>query len=159
MSDIRLKGIIDEDFVNYKVPSMSLMFPICSFKCGKQNCQNTELYKSKDILIDTDALCQRYLNNPITEAVVCQGLEPLDSLNDLFHFIKTLRNKYKCDDDIVIYTGYDEDEVTQEIDILKKFFANIIIKFGRYIPNDETHFDDILGVKLASNNQYAKKIS
>ena len=29
-----LKGIIDEDFVNYKVPCMVLEFPYCDFKCG-----------------------------------------------------------------------------------------------------------------------------
>ena len=28
-----VKGIVDEDFVNYKVPSMTIMFPYCDFKC------------------------------------------------------------------------------------------------------------------------------
>ena len=41
----------------------------------------------------------------------------------------------------------------------KRYFKNIIIKFGRYIPNQQAHYDDILGVNLASNNQYAIKIS
>ena len=36
-------------------------------------------------------------------------------------------------------------------------YNNIIIKFGRYIPNQGTHFDKVLGVKLASDNQYALK--
>ena len=39
-----LKGLIDEDFVNYKKPAMVLEFPYCSFKCdkecGRQVCQN-----------------------------------------------------------------------------------------------------------------------
>lgn len=38
-------------------------------------------------------------------------------------------------------------------------YENIIIKFGRFIPNDVEHYDEILGVKLKSNNQYAKRIS
>ena len=38
-------------------------------------------------------------------------------------------------------------------------YSNIIIKFGRFIPNREPHFDEVLGVNLASNNQYAKRIS
>ena len=33
----------------------------------------------------------------------------------------------------------------------------IAIKYGRFIPNQETHFDSMLGVTLASPNQYAKK--
>ena len=43
-------------------------------------------------------------------------------------------------------------------DILKKF-KNIIVKFGRYRPNFQKHFDEVLGVELASTNQYAKRIS
>jgi hypothetical protein len=36
---------------------------------------------------------------------------------------------------------------------------NIIIKYGRYIPNQASHYDNVLGVYLASNNQFAEKIS
>ena len=38
-------------------------------------------------------------------------------------------------------------------------FNNIIVKFGRFIPNQESHYDEILEVNLASPNQYARKIS
>ena len=38
-------------------------------------------------------------------------------------------------------------------------FKNIIIKFGRYIPNRNNKYDEILGVTLASDNQFAEKIS
>ena len=41
---------------------------------------------------------------------------------------------------------------------LKKF-PNVIIKFGRYVPNKESHYDEILGINLVSDNQYAEKIS
>lgn len=47
---MRLKGIIHEDFVNYKKPAMVLEFPFCSFKCdkecGKCVCQNSLLAKN-----------------------------------------------------------------------------------------------------------------
>lgn len=42
--------------------------------------------------------------------------------------------------------------------ILKKY-KNIIVKFGRYIPNQKKHFDPVLGVELASDNQHAEKLS
>ena len=155
---ITLKGIIDEDFVNYKVPSMSLMFPYCDFKCGKDVCQNIELATQPDLKIHIATLCERYLNNPITRAVVCQGLEPLNSKDELLGFIDTLRNQYECNDDIVIYTGYKESEVDTLIEPLLSY-DNIIIKFGRYISNSKSRYDELLGINLASENQYAKRIS
>ena len=154
-----IKGLIDEDFVNYKKPSMVIEMPYCSFKCdkecGQQVCQNSALAKAENILINTGKLVERYLNNPITKAVVFQGLEPFDSFDDLYDFCETLR--YFCDDDIVIYTGYTEKEIDKQIFLLSEL-GNIIIKFGRFIPNSLHKFDNILGVELASDNQYAKFI-
>lgn len=154
-----IKGIIDEDFINYKKPSMIIEFPYCSFKCdkecGQQVCQNSPLIKEPNIEISVYKLIDRYIYNPITKAIVCQGLEPFDSKDDLFVFIDRFR-RYS-DDPIVIYTGYTEEELAHEVELLSSF-GNIIIKFGRYIPNQLSHFDDILGVLLASPNQYAKRI-
>ena len=103
-----LKEIKDEDFVNYRKPSMFLGFPRCSFKCdienGKQVCQNSALATSPDINVPLDEIIERYINNPITEAIVIGGLEPFDTFTQLYKFIKTFRNV--TDDDIVVYTGY-----------------------------------------------------
>ena len=156
-----IKGLIDEDFVNYKKPSMVIEFPYCSFKCDKECgqpvCQNSSLVKEPNIDIDYPALIERYKNNLITEAIVMQGLEPFDSFSDIMNFLLFLRRTYGCKDDVVIYTGYTETEVEPLIKYLQEY-ENIIIKFGRYIPNQQPHFDEILGVKLSSDNQYAKKI-
>lgn len=155
-----IKGIIDEDFINYKKPCMVIEFPYCSFKCdkecGKRVCQNGALANSPNINIERMDLIDRYLKNDITQSIVMQGLEPCDSWDDLI----TLIFLFRCytNDDIVIYTGYNESEVSEQIERLQ-YFKNIIIKFGRYIPNQQAHYDDILGVNLASNNQYAIKIS
>lgn len=156
---ISLKGIIDEDFCNYKVPSTTLMFPKCSFKCGSDFCQNSSLANAKTLSLSIDDLCKRYINNPITQAVVCQGLDPMDSFIDLVKFIWALRVKYVCLDDIVIYTGYDKDEIPEEIQELSTLACNIVVKYGRYIPDQKSHYDEVLGVKLASDNQYAERIS
>ena len=153
---MKIKGLITEDFVNYKKASMTIIFPYCTFKCGKDYCQNSSLAKTPIIEISIDDLVNRYINNPITEAVVMQGLEPFDSWNDLKEFVQKLR-EYN-NDDIVIYTGYNKDEVSKYIEELS-VYPNIIIKFGRYIPNQEGHYDEVLGVYLASSNQYAERIS
>lgn len=153
---MKIKGLISEDLVNYKKPSMTIIFPYCTFKCGEGYCQNSELSKAPIIEMNVNNLVDRYINNPITEAVVMQGLEPFDSWNDLKSFIHELREY--CNDDIVIYTGYDKNEVIEKINELSKY-VNIIVKFGRYIPNQEKHFDEVLGVYLASSNQRGEKIS
>ena len=157
-----IKGIVPEDFVNYKLPSLTIEFPYCNFKCDKDAgcnvCQNIPLIQEPNITIEANDLIEiYYLNNPITKAIVMQGLEPFDSIGDLVDFISLLRNLYKCDDDVVIYTGYDKHEVSSEL-LLLKSFKNIIVKFGRYIPNKESHYDEVLGVSLASPNQYAERI-
>lgn len=156
---MKLKGIIDEDFVNYKKPSMFLAFPRCSFKCDKecerQVCQNSALANEKNIEITLDKIINRYMTNPITKALVCGGLEPFDSWDDLQCLILNFR--YYTNDDIVIYTGYYKEEIDKEkIDWLK-LYSPIIIKYGRFIPNNEEYFNNDLGVKLASKNQYTEK--
>lgn len=153
---MKIKGLITEDFVNYKKASMTIIFPYCTFKCGKDYCQNSPLAKSPIIEISIDDIVNRYINNPITEAIVMQGLEPFDSWNDLKEFVKQLRES--TDDDIVIYTGYYKEEIIDKVEILRKY-KNIIIKYGRFLYNDKPIFDDILGITLASSNQYAERIS
>lgn len=154
---MKIKGLISEDFVNYKKPAMTIMFPHCNgFKCGAEYCQNSPLSKTEDIEMDISNIVIRYLNNPITESVVMQGLEPFDSWDDLIGLVKQLRES--CDDDIIIYTGYNKEEIADKIALLSKY-KNIIIKYGRYIPNQKRHYDEVLDVYLASSNQYAEKIS
>lgn len=155
-----VKQLIDEDFTNYKKPSMFIGFPSCTWKCekdcGLRVCQNSTLAKAKGVEIKVDELVDRYLNNPITKAVVCGGLEPFDSYRDLQAFISLLRTR--TTDDIVIYTGYKEEEIQNQLQYLRAY-RNIIVKFGRFVPNQQPHYDETLGIYLASDNQHAKRIS
>lgn len=160
---IELKGIIWEDFVNYKKPCMTLMFPKCSFKCDKENgvqlCQNWELAAAPSQTVQVESLIKRYMKNPITEAIVLQGLEPLDSLLDVYTVAAYL-NARNCRDDFIIYTGYNKSEIPSKMiqDLSYLIPGHLIIKWGRYIPNQEPHLDPILGIKLASDNQYGELI-
>ena len=156
---MKVIDILQTDFVNYKKPCMTIMMPYCTFKCdkecGKQVCQNSDLASAKRIEIDAKKIINLYLNNPISEAIVFQGLEPFDSFYQVLDFIKKFRNK--TNDDIVIYTGYNKDEIKWYLTFFKDF-DNIIIKYGRFIPNQEKHFDKTLGVYLSSDNQYAERL-
>lgn len=153
---MHVKQIVFEDFVNYKKPSMFIGFSKCSFKCDKEFgsciCQNSSLANSPTIEIAEDEIAKRYISNPITSSIVCGGLEPFDTFEELLKLVKEVRKL--TNDDIVIYTGYKYSEIEKKIDILKKY-KNIIIKLGRYIPNSNKIYDEILGVNLSSENQYA----
>lgn len=164
-----IKELRDEDFVNYRKPSMFIGFPSCTFKCekecGEHCCQNSALAQSPIIDVSTYEIVNRYLSNPITKAIVMGGLEPFDSWEDLQLLIHRFRENTK--DDIVIYTGYTYDELnySEPYDFTESKiqwlwqFPNIIIKFGRFISNQHPHYDEVLGIKLASDNQYAERIS
>ena len=155
-----IKGYVEEDFNQYKFPTMTIACPRCSFKCNELNgkcvCQNWELVKSPDIEIDNQKIIERYINNPISKAVCLGGMEPLDTFASVLSFIKDFRKV--SNDPIIIYTGYTEEEVRLMgvWDMLKPF--GIIIKVGRYMMNCEPHYDELLGVELASPNQYAVRI-
>lgn len=157
---MKILGLIEEDFVNYKVPCMTVMFPYCDFKCNKdcgQNvCQNMQLAYSDIIDISEKELVKRYVNNPISEALVLQGLEPFDSFKDLEDLLKEF-SRFSSDQ-VVIYTGFYEEEIKDKIQKLKNVYNKIIIKFGRFIPNRDKRYDEILGVWLQSDNQYAKEV-
>ena len=158
---MQIKFLVDEDFVNYKKPSMFIGAGIsCSFKwdkeCGQNVCQNSSLSREPTIKLSIDKIVKRYIDNPITSAIVIGGLEPFDNYNEVRNLIKEFR--YQTNDDIVIYTGYYKNEIEDKIEWFKQY-PNIIVKFGRYIPNRPSRYDDVLGITLASDNQYAERIS
>lgn len=158
---MQLKGIIIEDFINYKLPSMFLITCSCDWKCckeaGNNICQNMEIVKEKNKNISDEKIFEKYISNPITKAIVVGGLEPFDQFEELHNLIHYFREN-NCEDEFVIYTGYYPEEIEGYVYFLK-MFKNIIIKFGRYIPNRNNKYDEILGVTLASDNQFARKIS
>ena len=161
---MRIKKIIDEDFTNYKDACMFLCTASCSGKCCKEQnlplsvCQNDGWRSVAPVDIPDKDIIERYLDNNITKAICFGGLEPFEQFDEIYNFIAILRNYYHCDDTVIIYTGYDKAEILMQVEKLKTM-PNIIIKFGRYIINQDRHRDEILGVELASDNQYAEKIS
>lgn len=161
---MRVKTIIEEDFTNYKKPSMFIGTISCNGKCCTEAgiplsiCQNDGWRSGAPIEASDFDLCKRYVDNRLTGAIVFGGLEPFEQFEEMEEFIHALRLVYACQDDVVIYTGYYPEEIEEQIKVLSSY-KNIIIKFGRYIPNKESVYDDVLGVTLASDNQFAERIS
>ena len=159
---MRIKDIVDENLQDYKKTSMFICTSFCDGKCYKELgvdcslCHNNKILSQPIIDMADSSIVNRYINNPITHAVVIGGLEPFDQFNELVSLISKFREK--TDDDIVIYSGFYKNEVEDKINILSKY-KNIIVKFGRFIPNKERVFDSVLGVYLANEEQHAEKIS
>lgn len=160
---MRLRGITFEDFVNYKKPSMFLITCTCDWKCCSEAgishdvCQNSPLMRSEIKEYSDDSIYKAYVGNNISQAIVIGGLEPMLQFREVKKLIKKFRDN-GCNDEFVIYTGYNKTEVLSQINELKQF-KNVICKFGRYIPERESRYDDVLGITLVSDNQYAEKIS
>ena len=156
---MKIKGLVDEDVVNYKQTSMFIILGTCDWKCCIEGgfdvsiCQNSTLAKADEIELSIENIYHRYINNPITEAIVIGGLEPMTRFADVYKLIQYFR-KHNCNDTFVIYTGYYPYEILKELKLLNEF-DNIIIKFGRYKQNTPSKFDEILGIELSSDNQYA----
>lgn len=159
---MNVKYIKPEAFSDYKKPYMFIGTPKCSFKCCIEAglpisvCQNSEWAKLPVENTDNQTIIKQYLSNPITSAIVFGGMEPMDTFDDMVEFIKEFRQQSL--DDIVIYTGYLPGEILEKILVLQRF-PNIIVKFGRYIPNREPRYDEVLGITLISDNQFAERIS
>ena len=159
---IKIKEIVDENFQDYKKSSMMIATTKCDFKCFKELglkpdiCQNMGITKKPNIEVSVEEIFNRYLANPITKSVVIGGLEPMIQFDEVYNLIKYFRDN-GCDDDFVIYTGYYKAEIKDKIAKLNKL-KNIIIKYGRFIPESPKIFDKILGIYLSSSNQYAEKI-
>lgn len=156
---MKLKGIIDYDCTNYKEPTLTLEFPYCDFKCDKLNgcqiCQNRSLRRAETLEISGAIIWKMYSENPLTKAFCFQGLEPFDSFMDLADLIIFIRKVKQCNDPIIIYTGYNKGE-DGVVEMFLSHYDNIIVKWGRFIMGQEPHYDEVLGVNLASDNQYAE---
>lgn len=159
-----IRTIVDEDFVQYKEPCMYIATAFCSGKCCKEAgiplsvCLNDAWRGTATIAMVDEGIIERYISNSITKAICFAGLEPFEQFDQVYDLIKKFRTEYNRDDTILIYTGYYKEEIAEQVEKLKEF-KNIIIKFGRFIPNNPGRFDDVLGVHLASDNQYAEQIS
>lgn len=151
-----------EDFVNYCLPSMFLISSFCDWKCcteggfSKDVCQNSGLMKTDIVEYSFDTIYHAYVSNDISKAIVIGGLEPFQQFQEVYELICFFR-KNGCDDKFVIFTGFTEEEIEDCVSKLAPL-KNIVIKFGRFVPGHHPHYDKVLGINLASDNQYGREI-
>ena len=125
-------------------------------------CQNAQLAAAPNIEVKDEEIIENFYKNPISEVVCIGGLEPFDTFEELFLFLIEYKNygvkNRLAAQDVVIYTGYYPEEIQDKLKSLKELGLPIIIKFGRFIPNSKPIYDAVLGVELASENQFAVRL-
>lgn len=173
---MKLKAIKPNDYTNYHDPegwsSLFVGMGVCDWKCciaaniPIETCQNSELAKAPVVEMDAETLIRTYIGE--SGSVVVGGLEPFNDMASLKELAKAYSEtvSYLGEntqfDKFVVYTGYKPDEIitlVEQIYDIVKTKLTFIVKFGRFVPNQTPHFDDVLGVDLASDNQYAKEIT
>ena len=141
-----VKNIVEEDFVNYKLPSMFIATCFCDWKCCiEQNldisiCQNASISKQPNILISDSEIYKRYISNPITKAIVIGGLEPFRQYDDMYNLIELFRSN-GCNDTFVIYTGYE----LYEEPLKSKFFLDSAFSSKR---NPLVRVDKLIRIRI-----------
>lgn len=157
---MRVKDILFDDCVNYKKIGMFVETSTCCFKCGKDICQNSELAHAPIRDIPDEWIIKMYKANTLQSAIIFGGLEPFEQWDELKNLIEAFRMDDKCkDDDIVIYTGYYEEEIPDEVNWLREHAVPCVVKFGRYVPGIPSVYSEELGVTLASANQNAVRLA
>ena len=157
-----IKGITDEIFSDYSKTSMLIAVPVCTTRCWEKLnlsptiCQNHLLRREPNLSVSNKDIIDRYLENPLTSAIVFGGLDSWDSLDEIIEFIREFR--LVSEDDCVLYTGRDLDIIENDFGKLREF-KNIYVKYGGYNPFLESVVDELTSVVLASSNQKFVKIS
>ena len=75
----------------------------------------------------------------------------IEEIDDLIWYFR----RRNVNDPFIIYTGYYPEEIKEALDKLRKY-DNIIIKYGRFLLNRPSRYDEVLGITLASDNQFAE---
>lgn len=160
---MRVKALETERFQDYKLPSLFLASAYCDFKCCREQhldtgvCQNAPLAQAPTQDVPDTVIYEKFASNPITKAVVIGGMEPLLQMDEVESLLSLFREKGDHSP-FVIYTGYYPEEVPEHLARLRRY-GNVIAKFGRYIPDRPSRYDEVLGVTLSSDNQFGKIIS
>lgn len=161
---MKTKGIYYDKGTLYKKPSMVITASRCSGKCfaGHEDikediCPDIKYFFERTEDIRDDKIVVAYTEDKRYKALVFAGLEPFDSFSEMLRLIKIFRGA-GIEDDIVIYTGYEAEEIWSLLSMLSEI-SNVIVKLGRHLPNVKPGADPVLGVVLDSENQHGELLN
>lgn len=160
---VELIDVKTDDVIDYKNTALLLVFPKCNKSCP--GCQNEHLRGAETKIYVINDIINLYNRLSEHKAIVCAGLDPLDSMEDIENLLEAFNaSADMCKPvDFVIYTGYTIEEMEETVqDYLfqgwvKSKNMRLIVKYGRYDKNNNHKYvSKTLGIELAGNNQKAR---
>ena len=130
-----------------------IIAPTCNKGC--RDCINKHLKRDKVSIYKEPVkkIIYKIKNNPFDKGLILAGLEWTESSNDMKKLIEeTLKEKLE----VMLYTYLVEDKFKQKFPKLYKL--PIWVKFGEYNKKFKNDNYFSYGVKLATTNQYIKKL-
>lgn len=158
--NIRVKDVV-EVFQDYKKSALLFCTCFCDWKCcieagiSKDICQNHKIANQREVNLPFEKALNM-VKFSITDSIIFGGLEPILQAEEVCSLIEYLRNK-GITKDILIYTGYYIEEIEESV-LQRLKNCHVILKCGRFKPDRPKKFDEILGITLASDNQYGVQL-
>lgn len=149
--EIEYKGIVHNVMNDAPFVGAIIIAPYCKKNC--EGCQNIHL-KEVDIKQDNvKKIIEDVKKNIFNEGIILAGLEWTYTPISMRMLIEeALKEELK----VMLYTFLDEETFKREYpDLCKK---DIWIKFGEYRENERSDNYYSKGIKLATTNQYIKKL-
>ena len=148
---IHYKGIIHERAED--APFMGALIIATSCSNGCKDCFNQYLKTAKTYVNTADGIITEVKQNAFNDGIILGGLERSEQPEEAIELIRCATANGLA---VMLYTGLTEEGLYHRIP--REDLVGCLVKFGAY---DNTCLSDnysSLGVKLASTNQYVKRI-
>ena len=148
---IHYKGIIHERAED--APFMGALIIATSCSNGCKDCFNQYLKTVKTYTNTAEGIIAEVKQNAFNDGIILGGLEWSEQPEEAIELIRCATANGLA---VMLYTGLTEEELYRRLP--REDLVGCLVKFGAY---DNTCLSDSyssLGVKLASTNQYVKRI-
>lgn len=148
---VEYKGIIHN--VLNDAPFIAALIIAKGCNKGCKSCFNEHLKKESALRATVDEIIATVKRNGLNQGVIFAGLEWSEQPKELIALVKkALEEKLE----VIVYTHHYEKEFFKLLPELEEM--PIYIKFGEYDETKKTEANIQFGVKLATSNQYIKKV-
>lgn len=148
---IHYKGIIHERAEDAPFMGALIVATNCSNNC--KDCFNQYLKTAKTYTNTAEGIIAEVKQNAFNDGIILGGLEWSEQPEEAIELIRCATANGLA---VMLYTGLTEEGLYHRIP--REYLVGCLVKFGAY---DNTCLSDnysSLGVKLASTNQYVKRI-
>lgn len=149
---IHYKGIIHERAED--APFMGALIIATSCSNGCKDCFNQYLKTAKTYINTADGIITEVKQNAFNDGIILGGLEWSEQPEEAIELIRCATANGLA---VMLYTGLTEERLYSRIP--REYLVGCLVKFGAYDTSCLSENYTSLGIKLASTNQYVKRIT